>query len=597
MTSMPCRFRTFVKTAIGTPGQIGDVGLAFVRLVVQVIAALVLVFAGAASAATLDLEMRTCTGGARSAQEAFALSPESLDCGGARFERGERFVRTHAKLLDSPFAINEPLIWRTDPSTFTSMLLQFTFADGSRRLVDVDPQMAARNWVAGNRFFVPIPASDASLVEVDAVIERPHTRATMRNAQIADEPSASREHFLRSLVYVFLCGLLVVPIVYDLLFYRALRARFMAWHLAMTVSIFAYVLSSSGLTFVIFPDLALQTRWQLNTVALSLTIAASVMFAIGLLEDEVMPQVLLRAVVVSTAVMLSIKLIALFEFEAFRIAIVPWYTASIIPIALAMVAALAVGLARKSRAAVFLTIAFSGLIVSIVLHLVERLAIADVAFSLDDMLYVSMVILALGTSAGAGDRFMVLRAQRDEARSQAARLGQMANTDGLTGLLNRRAFDQIETLEQGRGLLLADIDRFKPINDRHGHQVGDAVLCHAARLLRSGMEGQPRARVYRLGGEEFAVVVDIDDDALLGECAEHLRRIVEEQSGREGAVELPAITISIGGVQGRGQSIREAMAQADKALYRAKDEGRNRVVMDHSWGDGGTASALPVPAL
>ena len=549
------------------------------RALLFLIAVLWLVLAGHAEARTAPTPDRICTGGAASMEEAFALEPASLDCEEGRFARRDTFVRSHALIDSRRFPIGEPLLWQTDPSFFDSMAVRFAFADGSRRIVRADRQSATRNWIAGNRFYVPVPTSDAPLVEVDTVVERPRTAATLRNAEVVAERTSARQHYVRSLIYMMVCGLLLVPIIYNLLFFRVLQSRFMISHLVMTTATLVYVLSSSGLAFVFWPDLALQTRWHLNTVSLSLAIAAAVIFAIGLVEDRVVPRWLYLALIGTTIAMLAIKLVALFDIEALRLAIVPWYQASLVAIAVAIIAMLATGLRRGSRATVYLAIGFSGMVLCLSLVLMSQAGLISASFPIEDLIYAALVILVIGTSAGAGDRFQTLRSERDRARKRAAKLGRMANTDGLTGLLNRRAFDRIEYLESGRGFLLADIDRFKPINDEFGHQTGDEVLRHAARLLRAGIESGSRARIFRLGGEEFAILLDADDRQTIIGHAERLRELIETESGGERDIDLPPITVSIGGVLGEGQPMRDALRSADRALYRAKQGGRNRSIV------------------
>ncbi|AZB57282.1 diguanylate cyclase [Cereibacter sphaeroides] len=170
---------------------------------------------------------------------------------------------------------------------------------------------------------------------------------------------------------------------------------------------------------------------------------------------------------------------------------------------------------------------------------------------------------------------------------QEARLREFGRRDALTSLLNRREFDH--ALEQRAApwtgepyaLLLIDIDRFKRINDTHGHAVGDAILrAVALRLAASAREGLP---LFRYGGEEFALLLDRAGTAEALSEAERLRRAVaEEPVGLEDGTRI-AVTISVGIALGaRGQAGAELFAAADRALYAAKDAGRNCSRMDPS---------------
>ncbi|MBV1698229.1 MAG: PleD family two-component system response regulator [Hyphomicrobiales bacterium] len=166
---------------------------------------------------------------------------------------------------------------------------------------------------------------------------------------------------------------------------------------------------------------------------------------------------------------------------------------------------------------------------------------------------------------------------------------EMAITDGLTGLFNRRYMENhLGTLiEQAaaRGKPLAvmvlDIDYFKSINDTYGHDAGDDVLRDFARRVKRSIRGIDLA--CRVGGEEFVVVMPETDMAVAAMVAERLRRRIASEpfSISQGSQSLP-VTLSIGIAALRGQDDNAAalIKRADQALYRAKRDGRNRVVPD-----------------
>ena len=136
---------------------------------------LVVAISGPARAHSVELRPITCTAGAESIEQALSYTPDELRCSGDRFAERDRYVRTSAQLNGHVLPTGSGLVWQTEASDFASMLVRFTYADGTRRVVDVDPQMGVRNWFAGNRFSVPVPKSASRLAVVDAVIERPYT--------------------------------------------------------------------------------------------------------------------------------------------------------------------------------------------------------------------------------------------------------------------------------------------------------------------------------------------------------------------------------------------------------------------------------------
>jgi diguanylate cyclase (GGDEF)-like protein len=154
------------------------------------------------------------------------------------------------------------------------------------------------------------------------------------------------------------------------------------------------------------------------------------------------------------------------------------------------------------------------------------------------------------------------------------RLEYLSFHDPLTGLFNRRMLQhQVDSMgATGFSLLLIDLDHFKTVNDRHGHEAGDALLRGLAGELRARLEG--RAMLFRMGGEEFVVLHDSLDDAELERFADDMRRAIDA-FGEAGG---PSVTASVGAGARRAQeSLGELMRRVDRALYAAKRAGRNRV--------------------
>jgi diguanylate cyclase (GGDEF)-like protein len=164
------------------------------------------------------------------------------------------------------------------------------------------------------------------------------------------------------------------------------------------------------------------------------------------------------------------------------------------------------------------------------------------------------------------------------------RLQEAALTDALTGFPNRRfAMERLDqewaaALRSKRPLscMVVDLDEFKPINDRHGHDVGDAVLKQAALALKSGLRVQDL--VARIGGDEFLVICPDTPLSSALACAERIRHSVQAMSVDIGRLHLTT-TVSIGvAVQDVGmEDVAMLVKRADQGLYIAKDQGRNRV--------------------
>jgi two-component system cell cycle response regulator len=168
----------------------------------------------------------------------------------------------------------------------------------------------------------------------------------------------------------------------------------------------------------------------------------------------------------------------------------------------------------------------------------------------------------------------------DRITSMQAELIELATTDALTGLLNRRAFverleDRISGVAENKvraSVLIGDLDKFKAINDAFGHEAGDRVLKTVSNELKT-----LKVPVGRLGGEEFAVLLDSNlEDAI--EVADHMRESISGLAVGVGS-EIVEVTCSFGAAEWQpGDTVDSILRRADMALYEAKRMGRNRVI-------------------
>ena len=183
-----------------------------------------------------------------------------------------------------------------------------------------------------------------------------------------------------------------------------------------------------------------------------------------------------------------------------------------------------------------------------------------------------IVVLVIAVPIARTMGFAHLRLHR--AQQEAVRLG---NTDSLTGLANRRAFYAAAADHNAGALALAiaDIDRFKRINDQHGHSAGDAALVAVAHIMRE--ELSDLGLVARLGGEEFGWLCRVADEATVRDRLQRFRqRVAAAPLATAGA--SVAVTVSVGFAM-RGDSEIDALySAADRALYSAKSAGRDQVV-------------------
>jgi diguanylate cyclase (GGDEF)-like protein len=186
-----------------------------------------------------------------------------------------------------------------------------------------------------------------------------------------------------------------------------------------------------------------------------------------------------------------------------------------------------------------------------------------------------LVVVAAGEGrslrVGATAVLELLLAQTREARDRMCEVEQLthrANRDPLTGLHHHRPFEQRLTESRpGRtAIITLDVDRFKKINDEYGHEAGDHALVSLVDAMRGALRDEDQ--LYRIGGDEFAVVVDVNGPA---EAVAIARRLLA-------AARRVGQTVSAGAaMHANGETARQALVRADRALYQAKRAGRDTV--------------------
>lgn len=196
------------------------------------------------------------------------------------------------------------------------------------------------------------------------------------------------------------------------------------------------------------------------------------------------------------------------------------------------------------------------------------------------------------------DRLSAIAAIAIESMLNRERLRRAGMTDGLTGVHNRRYFDHRSLIEFSQAVrhryplacLFLDIDHFKAINDRHGHPTGDEVLRQVGGLIQRSLRTGDLAARY--GGEEFVVLLPRTDLAGAREVAERIRVMVQEAPfvTPEGGTVSATLSVGLAMLPAEATSFADLLAAADRAVYEAKRQGRNRTIAE---GEGGESAAAP----
>lgn len=502
---------------------------------------------------------------------AMARSEDGWDCGDGSYSlEGERVLLRFD--LGADHLLQQYLFSRR--SALEAVHILAIDRDGAMRQTSL-PAGALKSSVRGGYFMAPLPDITRETQRVVVAFDLPSHRMTLERAYLAPADQSPDPDFLRELLLLaLLAGMLSMPLIFNAAFYRILREPFMLWHSALTISLLATIVVTSGLAVVLFDPPAMTLSWM-TTVIFGLTIASGTMFTRTFIEPGLMHPWLRQGLFYCALWAISLSIFhAVFPFVA-RPVQSTIYTAAFAPVIVIFILSVADALRRGSRTAKFQAIGYIPVLLSGIVRLFT--GVAPEVESNDAMLlfYAGCVFEVLFTTLGVADRFMTIRHQRDQARIEADVLRRLSEHDALTGLFNRRAIEQnFEKYRADgyRALAVLDLDHFKAINDVHGHGMGDAVLKVVADALRV----DPQVHAFRLGGEEFVLLVRGEDAQLR---AERLRQAIPAAIANTIPGLGRPVTASMGMTNAPSNpdmGFAELYGQSDRLLYEAKRAGRNR---------------------
>ncbi|NJO13891.1 MAG: diguanylate cyclase, partial [Rhizobiales bacterium] len=515
----------------------------------------------------------------------------------ASLERSSQSMaaQTEWTCSDADWRSDVPAVWlrfeATDwqgtlaPRQFFSRIARFDAisfyaldADGTRRVKHYT-EADAVPFVAGPVFQLALPEITPKTEAVLVRITGPHSVPLLTEARITHDKSRAVWPQISVALLAFVVGMLVLPLLFDLSYFMVLRERFVVIHAGMVSAMIAYVMFAGGLASNI-ATLPIAVLAVLAPLSYAIGGGLSALFLAAFLERGAQSRGMRRVTVaagwftICVPGFFSLQLGATQRFDD------PGYFLTFIPVILVISAAVIEALARGSRSARFLAVAWTPIILASTERLLRGLGAYVGPASLDQLLYVAIAIEVVVISLAIADRLLALRHERDAALTEARMLEKLSTCDGLTGLMNRRAIEARfdELLAQGFDTFaLVDLDRFKAINDIHGHQVGDAALIACAAAIRA--DGDRDSIAVRLGGEEFVVLLR-GTRAL--ERAEALRQAIPIRIAQDiPGLDLP-VTASMGVIvmtdaRHHQMAFSEFYARADELMYEAKAAGRNRM--------------------
>ena len=449
--------------------------------------------------------------------------------------------------------------------------LYVRYADGAIRRTGFTSATTAPHLVLGAIIDLPLPAHAAAPVRLLWHVEgAAGLRGIVVGPRLISHGEQDRDDLTISVLYAAFGGMVVALFAYNLALWGALRQAFQPAYCLMLLWLLAYAGSSSGWLEQL-TGIDSNVRLHVNAMTLAMAAGSAMLFARSFFGPSVFAGWLRRA---SSAVMAALFLTtgAFVLFAPWRIHLLDHAVVAAYAALLALIPAVLVRAWRTHSRHVGLFILAWGL--PIILAGVRVLASAGLIewrFWIDNSTVPSMALEACLSALAIAGRIRQLASERDEAREQEVAARLLADTDPLTGLLNRRAFlHRAIGREDDQALILVDVDHFKLVNDTIGHDGGDEVLRIVARTLRQDLPVD--SLVVRWGGEEFAILTHAAAPASAS-------RILDRLRGAAMPFDL-TVTASMGACIGplrREADWKDLYRRADRALFDAKASGRDRI--------------------
>lgn len=455
-------------------------------------------------------------------------------------------------------------------------------ASGKVEQVSLNRDQLRNNWVLGNMVRLDIPASASPMRRIYLGVTGLPQARLVQKVDLASETAIGGLNSQWLLMGGIFVGALTASLLYNLLLLGGVRHRLQLIYLSWMAATLTYGLSWSGLVHYLVPHMAVSEVAGLGYLACVTALALGVLFFIEFFGDGQLPQWLVRLQRILAGLLAIAALVATFgQHRLFGFAD---NTAVTLIVATQLLTAFGIvrAMEREPGPAALYGLGWSFPFVAVMLNLLWGRDVLGPGVTADAGIFIATVVQALLLSAATAVRLSDIRRDRDQARAESERLRSLAETDPLTALLNRRGLvhraQAIMNKGLGSALILIDVDHFKKINDGFGHDVGDRVLIRVGELLER--QCVSRHPVGRIGGEEFAIVVPADDaeDALVH--ADHIRRHLAGADFADLLGTGRGVTISVGLAVAPisfPATFERLYVAADRALYVAKNNGRNRV--------------------
>lgn len=504
-------------------------------------------------------------------------APAPLDCGREQTAHGAGNFWVLLQGFSAKGTPNDPLVLRTASVWQDAVTLHIRYADGYVSQLRATSDTTSRLIRPGAFIEYPLPARAAPITAILAYVEgSANVRGVLFAPEILTRDEAATRDLRFTALYAAFLGLCLALLCYNFAMWTVMRRRFQLAYCAMVVTMMAYAVSSSGGLIWLWPDIDNNDRLRINYALLTLVVVAAIAFVRHFFEARIFPAWLLAMARVATIA--SLLATSIFVVAA------PWNIALLDPInsvALAILLGCALPMlgyaaVRRSRFFTVLIVAWSAPFAFGVIRIVANLNLIPPTFWIDNSTVLAMSAEALLSAIAIAYRIRLLSEERDGARASETLARLIADTDPLTGLPNRRSFlSAVIGMAEPQRLMLVRVDNFLEINQRIGHDGGDAVLRCVAQRLRHFAPGNVHAA--RLDGGEFALLIPLRSVELYSPVT-----LIDEVRG--GPMPPGAkVTVSVGIAEGAVSSEQDWMQlyqDAECALQRATRDGGGRFRMN-----------------
>jgi diguanylate cyclase (GGDEF)-like protein len=571
-----------------------------VRIVLSTLLLLLagLLWSGVARAEGVELRSNLCH-----ANAAADLPPSAATVRALSFECGsDKAVGYHDRWLwlrlDTAGAAGHegrlaglPANWHllVDQARFDQIAVIAIAADGSRQEIVRGARDLSENWAPGGllRFGIDRPGREVRQVYVGFL--RIGDLSLMRKV-IAVSPAEAVQMGSRwfLLMGVF-TGALLSAFAYNLLIYTGHRRAFQRWYLVWAAAVLAYGLTWTNMAGYLLPGFVGPWAVRLDFILVGIMIGTGNIFFLSVVEEGALPPWLHRVGRVLAVVGIVLGVAASADWllpAAFTDRLMNY---AILASAISVFVGVCYAVRNGSRIVWFYLAGWTPVLIVFALRLARNLGFLPQDDMVDMATFGTLAFESIALSLAIADRFRLLRQERDlaeHARSAIAieseTLRRAAQTDFLTGLGNRASFQTALRTRMESGvasihLFLIDVDNLKEINDRLGHDGGDALLVHVGDMLRA-VAGSDE-HVARIGGDEFALTLIQADDRRIREISAALAAIqgqIWSHAGRSLAISL---SVGLACYPGDASDAGLLYKNADLALYEAKQRGRRRLYL------------------